>query len=141
MGDSLARDWVAQSAEYLEIAHEAFRKGWFPVGVRQAQTSVELSLKAALRWVGIDHPHEHDVADALRASIERFPGEIRKELEAILPLSSELARQRELALYGLEREAKPPSEVFTDRSQTHRFLELAERALATVRHLMAARTD
>lgn len=137
MEDPLARDWVAQSTEYLAIAHGALRRGLFPIAVRQAQTSVELSLKAALRWVGIDHPHEHDVADAVLASIERFPGAIRKELEEILPLSSELARQRELALYGLEREAKPPSEVFTDRVQAHRFLQLAERALAAVRQLTA----
>ncbi len=128
MEDSLGRDWIVQAQEYLRMAREAVRIGMLAIAVRQAQTSVELSLKAALRWSGIDHPREHDVSDAIRAEIERFPPWFREAMDTALPLSSELVRQRQIALYGLEREGKPPSKVFTDPAAVQRFVSLARRA-------------
>ena len=134
--DSLGRDWLAQATNYLGFAKTAEREGSHAVAIRQAQAAVELSLKAALRWAGVDHPREHDVADVLRAEADRFPSWFREKLESVLPASSELARLREVAMYGIEREARPPSDVFRDSRTVRRFLTLAETCHSLVQRLV-----
>ena len=63
--------------------------------VRRAQESVKLSLKAALRLLGMEYPREHDVSDVLSevARHRDLPEWFRSELNAINIISKELAER------------------------------------------------
>lgn len=136
MYDAIARDYVARGARYLRHAKEAFSEEELADAVRFAQESTELSLKAALRWVGIDYPRSHDVGEVMVGHADRFPPWFRGPLREIAPLSHELALRRGLALYGLEIEGTPASEIFADKAEVKSFLELAARVQGMVQRLL-----
>ena len=136
MEDAIARDYVARGARYLRHAKEAFSNAELADAVRFAQEATELSLKAALRWVGIDYPRAHDVGEVLVEHARRFPSWFRDPLREIAPLSHDLALRRGIALYGLEIEGRPASELFTDPAEVKRFLELAVRVQSLVHRLV-----
>ncbi|MCS7113691.1 MAG: HEPN domain-containing protein, partial [Candidatus Bathyarchaeota archaeon] len=69
----LARSNIRQTEERLKHAREALETGNNPYVVRQCQEAVELSLKAALRLVGVEPPKWHDVGPLLRREKGRFP--------------------------------------------------------------------
>jgi len=70
---NMARAYLKQAQERLKHAKEALKNGNYPYVIRQSQESVELSLKAALRLVGIEPPKWHDVGPALKKEAEKFP--------------------------------------------------------------------
>ena len=55
----MAREYVRRAEATLEEARRTFEKGDNPLTVRRSQEAVELSLKAALRFLGIEYPREH----------------------------------------------------------------------------------
>jgi HEPN domain-containing protein len=59
--EEMARDYLTRAAMTLEEARTAAAKGIYSLAVRRAQKTVELSLKAALRFLAIEYPREHDV--------------------------------------------------------------------------------
>jgi hypothetical protein len=61
--DSLARDYLRRAEARLVSARYAFDQGYYPEVVRYFQGCVELSLKACLRFVGIECPKVHNVGD------------------------------------------------------------------------------
>jgi len=69
----IARSYLRQAKARLEDAKDALSDGNYPYAVRLSQECVELSLKAALKTVGIDYPKVHDVSDVLADVSERFP--------------------------------------------------------------------
>lgn len=133
--DPLGADYVDQAARYLKHARESLEEGRLPVAVRLSQESTELSLKAALRWGGIDYPRDHDVADVLLIEAKRFPVWFRKRMELLAPPTSELARRRGISMYGLEVGGTPPSRMFGDVQEVERFVELASDVLELARRL------
>jgi len=58
---TMAKAYLRQARERLRHANEALEGGNYPYVVRQSQEAVELSLKAALRLVGVEPPKWHDV--------------------------------------------------------------------------------
>lgn len=136
--DRLARDYSAQARSYLRHATESLREGTLPVAVRLAQESTELSLKAALRWAGIDYPRDHDVVGVLLSEGERFP---RWFLEGLRPLAagtSELARRRGISMYGLEAQGRPASELFRDRKEVSSLVEVAKKVHELTEKLLSS---
>lgn len=57
---------ILAEAEYLRG-----KRGWSLV-VRRSQEAVELALKAALRWAGLEVPRVHDVGPLLIQHADRF---------------------------------------------------------------------
>ncbi|MDR5695276.1 MAG: HEPN domain-containing protein [Armatimonadota bacterium] len=75
----------------------------FNLVVRRAQEVVELSLKGALRILGVDFPKVHDVAPVFVEQVRRKRGQISEEiLIEIQRISSWLSEARAPAFY-LER--------------------------------------
>jgi HEPN domain-containing protein len=140
MEDTLARAYLTSASRRVAQAREELRRRNLADGVRFSQESVEFSFKAALRWAGIDYPKQHDVSDILEKNADRFPRSFRDQIEEVAPLASELARQRSIATYGLEREGKPPSEVFKDAEQVRGFVRFAERVNRMTKVLFAAKS-
>ncbi len=73
---------------------------------------VELVLKGALRFVGIEPPKRHDIHDVVERFIDRFPDEWRQAIGALRGALTQLALDRAPAFYGKESEDIPASELF-----------------------------
>jgi len=73
--EDLAKSCVRQAGERIK-PKEALNEGNYPYTVRQCQEAVELLLKAALRYVGVEPPKLHDVGPLLRKERNKFPAAV-----------------------------------------------------------------
>jgi HEPN domain-containing protein len=96
----------------LESAKNAFNGKDFPYVVRLSQECVELSLKSALRFVGIEPPKWHDVGFILEKEKDRFPQWFKNEIERFAFISRKLRREREPSMYGDEELSLTPEEMY-----------------------------
>lgn len=69
----VARAYLRQAKARLKDAKEVFLERNCPYTVRLSQECVELSLKVALKAVGIEHSKVHDVLDVMLEVKGRFP--------------------------------------------------------------------
>jgi hypothetical protein len=98
----LARDYIRRAAGRVRALDVLYEDGHWADVVREAQEVVELALKAALRAHGVEPPRLHDVSDILLAERDRLPAALTAELDALVRISRDLRRDRELAFYGAE---------------------------------------
>lgn len=70
--------------------------------VREAQSVVELTLKALLRAAGIEVPKIHDVGRTLEDNKDLLPPAVCERLAEIRSISKRLRKERELSFYGAE---------------------------------------
>lgn len=115
--DELALEYIDRGELALEEAENAAAKGVYSLAIRRAQEAVELSLKAALRYLAIEYPREHDVSDVLLKVKETrsFPNWFKDRIEFMANVSSDLARKRGPAFYGNEKTFTPASQLFTKK--------------------------
>ena len=126
--DRIARDYL-QQAQARRIAVDAlFTARAYPAVVRESQDVVELVLKGALRFVGIEPPKRHDVHDVVERFIDRFPEEWRQAIGALSAGLTQLAQDRAPAFYGNEAEDIPASELFRE-ADARRAITVADRLL------------
>ncbi len=113
--DELALDYINRAELTLEEARSAFEKEVYSLTIRRAQETCELSLKGALRYLAIEYPRDHDVSDILLRlkEIRQIPEWFFEKIEFMAGVSSDLARKRGLAFYGIERSATPASQIFS----------------------------
>ena len=107
----VARSYLRQAEARLRDASDAARDGNHPYAVRLGQECVELSLKAALRAVGIEYPRVHEVSFILDETEDRFPEWFRVEIAFFRQTSRLLFAKREPSLYGDEAAILSPDEV------------------------------
>jgi HEPN domain-containing protein len=110
----MAESYLKQAGERLKHAEEALERGNYPYVMRQSQEVVELSLKAALRLVGVEPPKWHDVGPILMQNRDRFPEWFRDKIPKIASISRKLRREREASMYGDEETGLPPESLYTD---------------------------
>lgn len=113
--DELARDYLSRAKSRLTSAEAAMSRREFPDAVRHSQECVELSLKASLRFFGIEYPREHDVSDVLIEVADSLPKWFRDHLEEVAGISRKLALLRGPSTYGEEERGIPPSKLFGER--------------------------
>lgn len=109
----MAADYLRRALSCLKEAEMALSSGDPALCVRRSQESVELAVKALLRAVAVEYPRKHDVSDALLEFADKMPEPIRREINDIAALVSELAAVRGPAMYGYEREGIPASRAFS----------------------------
>ncbi|MGQ9514062.1 MAG: HEPN domain-containing protein [Thermoproteota archaeon] len=109
----MATSYIKQAEERLHHASEALQREKYPYVIRQSQEAVELSLKAALRLVGIEPPKWHDVGPVLRQNSDRFPEWFKEEIPRYASISRRLRREREPSMYGDEETGLSPEEIYT----------------------------
>jgi HEPN domain-containing protein len=68
--------------------------------VRRAQEVVELTLKGALKFLGVEYPKVHDVGPLIIEHQERFNDISSQEILRLAEISKELRKESELAFYG-----------------------------------------
>lgn len=113
--DELALDYIGRAEITLEEARKAMGGEGHSLAIRRSQETVELSLKAALRYLAIEYPREHDVSDVLLAvkRTRSLPKWFEEKIESMTEVSRDLARKRGPAFYGDERTFTPASQLFT----------------------------
>jgi HEPN domain-containing protein len=72
----------------------------------------QLSLKSALRFVGIEPPKWHDVGFILEKEKDRFLQWFKNEIERFAFSSRKLRREREPSMYGDEELSLTPEEMY-----------------------------
>ncbi|MEM3388883.1 MAG: HEPN domain-containing protein [Thermoproteota archaeon] len=132
--EKLAEDYFKRAKIRVKSAELAYSDESYPDVVRYSQECVELSLKAALRAVGVEYPKEHDMSRILRAVKDRFPEWFRREVEKLGEVSRDLADKRAPSLYGIESLGKAPSDIF-DKDDAEKALSDAKYVLNTIRKL------
>ena len=135
----LAADYLKRARARILDAETALSRGDYPEVVRYSQECVELSLKAALRFVGIEYPKVHDVSDVLVENADRFPEWFRRLAGRLAFVSSYLALARGPSMYGDEARGVPPSELF-GRDDAERALRDARFVFETCSRLIAGRS-
>jgi len=101
---------LEQAYSRLKTAQIALKDKNYAYSVRSSQECVELSLKAALRLLGIEYPKKHDVSRILLMNKERFPKWF--PITEFAEISRRLAEKREPAMYGNELKMVPASVLF-----------------------------
>ncbi len=132
---SLAKSHIIQAEERVKHASEALETGNYPYVIRQCQEAVELSLKAALRIIGVEPPKWHDVGPVLRREKERFPQWFQDNIPRLAYISRSLRREREPAMYGDEELGLPAEELYT-RYDAEQALKQAKTVLVLVKKLL-----
>mgnify|MGYP000256498228 CR=1 FL=1 len=96
----LAGIYLFKAEKRLKILSVLLEEEDYSDVVREAQEIVELALKGALRFVGIDPPKYHDVSSMLMQHRERFPALSQEVLQRLSGISKRLRKERELSFYG-----------------------------------------
>jgi len=126
----LANAYLRQAESRLKDAAEAVEDKNYPYAVRLSQECTELSVKAALRSVGIEYPKQHEVSDLLSELRPRFPPWFASEIPGIQEASKALYRKRDLAFYGGEESLMTPEDLIGQ--------EDAEKAVSSASHVFQA---
>ncbi len=109
----MAESYMKQAEERIRHAEEALKGGNYPYVIRQSQEATELSLKASLRFVGIEPPKWHDVGPILLQNSERFPDWFKGKISKLASISRRLRREREPSMYGDEESGLPPEQLYS----------------------------
>jgi HEPN domain-containing protein len=132
----MGRLYIEEARGRVALVHLALQNRLWAATVREAQESVELFLKGALRLVAVEPARTHDVAEMLRRERDRFPRWFADAVDGLATISTELAGDRGLAFYGDERLELGPQDLFEERDARRaadnlaHVAELCERLLA-----------
>lgn len=110
----LSEDYLQQALMRREFIKLALERAHYGVVMRLCQEAVELCLKAALRFVGIEPPKWHDVGEILEKEKGRFSAWFQQEIPFLKQLSFELRQSRELSFYGDAESDAPAGELFSE---------------------------
>lgn len=111
----MAEDFLGRARKYLEQAEMHIKHyNGYPLCISSAQTSIELSLKAALRLVKVEHPYAHDVGGELAASRDKFPEWFKEKIPHFAIVSKTVGSWRKYAMYGYEITDTPPTKLFVE---------------------------
>jgi HEPN domain-containing protein len=89
-----------------------------------------MSLKAVLRFAGIEVPQVHDVGGFVRRYMSRLPGDLGQNVDRLVSISRRLRREREISFYGDEETGTPAEDLYSR--------EDAEAALKDARFVVEA---
>jgi HEPN domain-containing protein len=120
----MASSMLQQAGLRLKAAAMSVKWKGYAYAVRSSQECVELSLKAALRLVGVEYPKKHDVSRVLPLARRRFPDWFK--VEEFAKISRALAEMREPAMYGDELRFVPSTELFTKQHAAKALAEANE---------------
>lgn len=123
----MAENYLRDSQAILVEAKAAERRRSYHRAVRLAQESYELSLKGMLRSIGVEYPREHEVSDALKENLARFPEWFQSYIAYLEDGSVWLTEKRGPSMYGDEIAGKPASQLFT-AADSQKALEYANQA-------------
>jgi len=110
----MARAYYAQAVEIFAEAKRLNDARVWNLVVRRCQEVIELSLKAVLRFVGVEVPHLHDVGVLLEERREKFPPAFGREIERLVSISRRARRERETSFYGDDEIGVAPQQLYKE---------------------------
>jgi len=120
----------------LDEAEHLSEQGAWNLVVRRCQEAVELALKGALLWAGINVPHIHDVGGILVQHAARFPADLRPKLPLLASISRTLRAERETSFYGNEDSGVPPELLYIE-NDADTALEQTQTVMDAVQELVS----
>ena len=109
----MAKSYLEEALRRIKVAKWALDEHAYAYCTKQSQKAVELALKAALRFVGIEPPKWHDVGPVLLENRKRFPEWFDEKIDDLASTSRWLRREREPSMYGDEESGLPPQKLYT----------------------------
>ncbi len=134
----MAEGYLLQAGKILQEAEGLKRRGAWNLVVRRSQEVAELSLKAALRSIGVETLKVHDVGSLLRAHRGKFRPPFRRQVGRLAAISRRLRMERELSFYGDEETATPPQDLY-GKEDAVEYLKEATYVLRECRRLIEVR--
>ena len=131
----MAENYQRDAKSILAEAKAARMRRLHHRAIRLSQESFELALKAALRTIGIEYPKEHEVSDALRENMAKFPGWFQSHIAYLEEASAWLTEKRGPSMYGDEIAGIPASRLFTS-NDSRKAVEYASQAQRLVKKLL-----
>ncbi|MCX7969588.1 MAG: HEPN domain-containing protein [Armatimonadetes bacterium] len=132
----MAVSLLKQAKIVLKEAESVCEMGAWNLAVRRCQEVVELALKGALIYVGIQPPRLHDVSPMLEKYAERFPEEFARRIPQMALISASLEAKRGMSFYGDEKRGIPPEALF-DVSDAEKAIQEAKFVLEQCEKLLA----
>lgn len=111
----MARGALTRALRVLQEAEGHYGEGAWNLIVRRCQEAVELALKGALRFVGLEVPRVHDVGVFLKRNRKRFRERMADELDRLASISRRLRAEREISFYGDEEMGIPAEELYAQQ--------------------------
>jgi HEPN domain-containing protein len=130
-----AQSNLERASLILEEASRFRDRGVWNLVVRRCQEAVELSLKGALLWAGLEVPWVHDVGVFLRQHPDRFPADFARQIPRLASISRALSVERERSFYGDEESGLPPEMLYSEHDAAEA-LEKAAFVLGICRQLV-----
>lgn len=131
-----ARSNLERAALILEEAQRYQQRAVWNLVIRRCQEAVELALKGALLWAGLEVPKVHDIGIFLQQNHDRFPPEFASLISNLASISRALRIERERSFYGDENSSMPP-EMLYDEEDAAEALTKAVLVLGACRQLIA----
>lgn len=113
--EEMARGYITRAYRILGEAEGHYEQQAWNLVVRRCQEAVELALKGALRFVGLEVPQIHDVGAFLKRHRKRFRGKMAEEIDRLASISRRLREEREVSFYGDEEMGIPAEELYTQQ--------------------------
>lgn len=132
----IARDYLGKVEARAEALRLFLARNRHDDVVREAHEAIELLIKGALRFVGVDPPRRHDPGPILLRHLDRFPAAWGEQAPEICRIAERLFAERGHAFYGDEDDLVPPSELFA-RAEAEEAIAAVERLLVLYRELLA----
>jgi len=111
--EDMRRSHLRQARRILLEAERYSEDGVWHLVVRRCQEAVELALKGALRFAGIEVPHVHDVGIFVAEHTDRLPRPFAEHRDRLVSISRRLRQEREVSLNGDEEISAPPEDLYT----------------------------
>ncbi|MGB9724519.1 MAG: HEPN domain-containing protein [Chloroflexia bacterium] len=109
-----ARLILGRAGLILEEARRFQDRGAWNLAIRRSQEVVELALKGALLWAGLEVPRVHDAGVFLRRYRGRFPAGFARQIPRLASISRDLGAERERSFYGDEESGLPPEMLYEE---------------------------
>ena len=126
MAKGMAVGFLRQAERRQKSAKVALEESDFAYVVRQCQEGVELALKAALIYSGIDFPKWHDVGPILIREKESLKFWSEEVLQKFASYSRQLTNDRARSMYGDEDLLLAPENLFFQRDAEDALVNLGE---------------
>jgi HEPN domain-containing protein len=135
--EEMGQSHLRQARRILVEAQRYHEDEIWHLVVRRCQEAVELALKGALRFAGIEVPHVHDVGVFVADHADRLPPGFSQHVARLVSISRRLRQEREVSFYGNDQIAAPPEALYArddaeEALRDARFvLDLAEASFAS----------
>jgi HEPN domain-containing protein len=133
----ISRDYLRKAKVRRKALQVLLDESSYDDVIRESQEIIELILKGALRFAGIEPPKRHDIGGFFIKNLEKFPDNWKNKLKEIEKISDTLFEERGHSFYGDESSMTPPSALF-NKEQALRSISWVDELLTMYEQLICS---